>query len=52
MIENLVRLKNTLMNVETKGNSTVIMADCIRFIDQMVAEYSAEKNVPAETAEN
>ena len=52
MVDNLVRLKNTLMNVETKGNSTVIMADCIRFIDQMVAEYSAEKNVPAETAEN
>ena len=42
MIENLVRLKNTLMNVETKGNSTVIMADCIRFIDQMVEAYSAE----------
>ena len=52
MVENLVRLKNTLMNVETKGNSTVIMADCIRFIDQMVAEYSAEKNAPAETAED
>ena len=42
MIENLVRLKNTLMNVETKGNSTVIMADCIRFIDQIVEAYSAE----------
>ena len=41
MDENLVRLKNTLMNVETKGNSTVIMADCIRFIDQMVDTYSA-----------
>ena len=52
MVENLVRLKNTLMNVETKGNSTVIMADCIRFIDQMVEAYSAEKNVHAETAEN
>ena len=39
MDENLVRLKNTLMNVETKGNSTVIMADCIRFIDQMITEY-------------
>ena len=42
MVENLVRLKNTLMNVETKGNSTMIMADCIRFIDQMVNEYSAK----------
>ena len=52
MVENLVRLKNTLMSVETKGNSTVIMADCLRFIDQMVAEYSADKNVSAETAED
>ena len=41
MVEKLVRLKNTLMNVETKGNSTVIMADCIRFIDQMIEADSA-----------
>ena len=48
MVENLVRLKNTLMSVETKGNSTVIMADCLRFIDQMVEVYSAEKNTVKE----
>lgn len=41
MVENLMRLKNTLMNVETKGNNTLIMADCLRFIDQMVDTYSA-----------
>ena len=52
MVENLVRLKNTLMSVETKGNSTVIMADCLRFIDQMVETYSADKNVSAETVED
>ena len=52
MAENLVRLKNTLMSVETKGNSTVIMADCLRFIDQMVEAYSADKNASAETAED
>ena len=52
MVDNLVRLKNTLMSVETKGNSTVIMADCLRFIDQMVEAYSADKNVSAETAED
>ena len=40
MVDNLVRLKNTLMNVETKGTNTLIMADCIRFIDQMVEAYS------------
>ena len=52
MVENLVRLKNTLMSVETKGNSTVIMADCLRFIDQMVEAYYDDKNVSAETAED
>ena len=51
MVQNLVRLKNTLMNVETKGANTLIMADCIRFIDQMVETYSAEKNASAETSE-
>lgn len=48
MVENLMRLKNTLMNVETKGNNTLIMADCLRFIDQMVEAYSAEKNTVKE----
>ena len=52
MVENLVRLKNTLMSVETKGNNTVIMADCLRFIDQMVEAYSDDKNVSAETVED
>ena len=52
MVENLVRLKNTLMSVETKGNNTVIMADCLRFIDQMVEAYSAAKTVSAETVED
>ena len=52
MVENLVCLKNTLTSVETKGNSTVIMADCLRFIDQMVEAYSADKNLSAETVED
>ena len=36
MLENLTRLYNTLLLVETKGESTKTMADCIRFLEQMI----------------
>ena len=39
MKDKLIQLKNTLALVETKGESTVIMADCVRFIDQCIKEY-------------
>lgn len=41
MIEKLIKLYNTLATVETKGENTKTMADCLRYIEQMVAE---EKN--------
>lgn len=44
MEEKLLRLHNTLATIETKGESTKIMADCLRYIEQMVAE---EKNKSA-----
>lgn len=44
MTEKLMRLYNTLVTVETKGESTKTMADCLRYVEQMVAE---EKNKQA-----
>ena len=38
MSDKLVRLYNTLKTVETKGNSTIVMADCIRYVEQLIAE--------------
>ena len=34
----LLRLYNTLVTVETKGESTKTMADCLRYIEQMMVE--------------
>lgn len=41
MEEKLLRLYNTLATIETKGENTKTMADCLRYIEQMVAD---EKN--------
>lgn len=38
MVENLQKLYNTMILVETKGNSTKTMADCLRFIEKMIVE--------------
>lgn len=38
MEEKLTRLYNTLLMVETKGGNTKIMAECLRFLEQMIQE--------------
>lgn len=42
MRDKLIQLKNTLGMVETKAESTLIMADCIRFLDTCIKECSVE----------
>ena len=44
MKDNLTKLYNTLALIETKGNNTKIMAQCLVFIEQMVQEL----DVPTE----
>ena len=36
MSEELQRLYNTLLVVETKGDSTLVMADCLKFVSQLI----------------
>ena len=48
MVEKLTSLYNTLSLIETKGKNTIIMADCMKFLEQTIAE---EKNKPAEPVE-
>lgn len=45
MKENLQKLYNTLAMIETKGENTKIMADCLRFTEKMIreADESAKK---------
>lgn len=45
----LTRLYNTLVTIETKGESTKTMADCLRYIEQMVAEEKANRTKSEET---
>lgn len=43
MKENLIKLYNTLLLVETKGESTKIMAQCLQFVEQLVQECDNPK---------
>ena len=35
MLEKLQRLYNTLETIETKGKSTITMADCLRYVENL-----------------
>lgn len=44
----LTKLYNTMLMIETKGENTKIMADCLRFIEQLrdsVKQPVIEENV-------
>lgn len=38
MEDNLKKLYATMLLIETKGESTKIMGECLRFIEQMIAK--------------
>ena len=38
MKEKLINLKNVLALIETKGENTKIMADCLRYTEQLINE--------------
>ena len=40
MENNLRKLYNTMLLIETKGENTKIMAECIKFLEQLIAEES------------
>ena len=44
----LTKLYNTMLMIETKGENTKIMADCLRFVEQLrnsVKEATVEENI-------
>lgn len=47
MREKLIRLYNTMLQIETKGESTKLMADCLRFVENL----AKEADQPATTEE-
>ena len=43
MSEELQKLYNTLLVVETKGDSTLVMADCLTFVSQLILKCKEEE---------
>jgi hypothetical protein len=43
MTEKLVKLYNTLATIETKGEHTKTMADCLRFVERMAVEAKQQE---------
>lgn len=43
MVNDLAKLYNTLKLIDTKGDSTIYMADCLRFIEQMIAKAKSSE---------
>lgn len=42
MTVELTKLYNTMLLVETRGESTKIMADCIRFVEHLIKKSKEE----------
>lgn len=38
MPEDLIKLKNTLMLIEVRGENVKVMSNCLYFIDQMITD--------------
>lgn len=67
MKDTLVKVLNTLMTIETKGNNTILMGSCLQTIDQLIPKVdemqkeidtlkqekmAAKMSVPVETDED
>ena len=54
-VEQLTRIYNTLLEVGTKGQDTLVMADCLRALEQVItqvmqaAKAEDSSTVPAES---
>ena len=54
MVTELTKLYNTLLLIETKGENTKNMANCLRFIEQLIAneQNKQSQNKMMEGVEN
>lgn len=46
MLEDLIKLRNTLMQIETKGEGTKLMSNCLFFIEDMIRKANEEMPDP------
>ena len=43
MKNKFITIHNVLSMIETKGNQTLMMADCLRFVDQCIQECEEQE---------
>ena len=55
-VEQLTRIYNTMLEVRTKGEDTLVMADCLRALEQVVTDVikanSDNSAAPAAAGQN
>ena len=49
-LEQLTRIYNTMLNIGTKGEDTLVMADCLRALEQVGRQVSQQQVPAAESA--
>ena len=45
MVEKLSKIYNTLLLIETKGENTKIMAQCLQYIENMIVEEHNKQDI-------
>ena len=51
-VEQLTRIYNTMLEIRTKGEDTLVMADCLRALEQVVQQViQSNNNVSAAASE-
>lgn len=48
-VEQLTRIYNTMLEIRTKGEDTLVMADCLRALEQVVQQVIQGSNSTGET---
>ena len=44
-IEQLTRIYNTMLGIGTKGEDTLIMADCLRALEQVIVQVNQQSTI-------
>ena len=44
----LVQLYNTLSTIDTRGPNTKVMADCLRFLEDLIKQEQTKTNIEEE----
>lgn len=50
-LEQLARIYNTMLNINTRGEDTLVMADCLRALEQVITQISQSSPAPTVEAE-